>query len=72
MRNAFRRAAVPLAWYYAITIGVPLANGASWRAPFARHVIVVIAVPLLLILIACVTCDLARVVRSTITHARNS
>jgi hypothetical protein len=71
--HAFRRAAVPLAWYYAITIGLPLANGASARgAPFVKHMIVVLAVPLLLILAACGTCGVARVVRSTMAHGRNS
>jgi hypothetical protein len=71
VRNAFRRAAIPLAWYYAITIGVPLANGASAGAAFVKHTLVVLAVPLLLILIAHVMCDLTRAVRSTMTHGRN-
>jgi hypothetical protein len=72
VKHAFRRAAVPLAWYYAITIGLPLANGASARGvPFVKHTIVVLAVPLLLILVASAACDVARVVRSTMAHGRN-
>jgi len=39
--------AVPLAAYIAITVGLPAANGAVWRAEFVRH--------LGLVVIGCVT-----------------
>jgi hypothetical protein len=42
-----RSMAIPLAAYYAITIAVPLANGAEWSdAAFVRHAVVVLLVPL--------------------------
>ena len=37
----WRRAAVPLIWYYAIAVAVPLANGAA----FGEHMVFVIVVP---------------------------
>lgn len=43
---ALQRAAVPLAAYYAVTLVLPLANGAaSAGAPFAMHAVMVLAVP---------------------------
>jgi hypothetical protein len=44
--NAFRRTALPLASYYAITLGIPIANGATLSdAAFVRHAAVVLIVP---------------------------
>lgn len=41
-----RRAALPLASYYAVTLGLPLANGAaSTGERFVDHALVVLAVP---------------------------
>lgn len=52
--HAFRRTALPLAAYYAITLGVPLANGAARAgAPFVEHALIVLAIPPALIVIAC-------------------
>ena len=51
---AFRRTAVPLAAYYAVTLALPLANGAAQSGgAFVRHAVVVLAVPPALILIWC-------------------
>jgi hypothetical protein len=51
---AFRRTAVPLASYYAVTLVLPLANGAAQTGgAFVRHAVVVLAVPPVLILLAC-------------------
>jgi hypothetical protein len=66
--KAFRRAALPLGWYYAITIGLPLANGAAQAgAAFTGHALVVLVVPL--ILIAFVGAARELVVRIRITSA---
>ena len=51
---AFRRAALPLAWYYAITLALPLANGAAQAgAAFVNHALIVLSVPPLLIGLVC-------------------
>lgn len=52
--RAFRRAAVPLLWYYAITVILPLANGAAKSgAAFLRHALIVFVVPPLIITVVC-------------------
>jgi hypothetical protein len=54
LRHGFHRAAIPLAWYYGITIGVPLANGAAQsNAGFVKHAITVVVVPPIAIMLAC-------------------
>lgn len=46
--RAFRRASVPLAAYYAVTLVLPVANGAARsEAVFVKHALVVILIPLL-------------------------
>jgi hypothetical protein len=51
--QAFRRVAIPLAWYYAVTLALPLANGAAQGgAVFAEHALVVLVFPLVLLVIA--------------------
>ena len=46
--RAFRRAAVPLASYYAVTLAVPVANGAARSdAGFLEHALAVLIVPAL-------------------------
>jgi hypothetical protein len=63
--RAFRRTAVPLAAYYAITLGLPLANGAARSGgAFVDHALVVLVVPPAIIMVAsaCIAL-LARVVR---------
>jgi hypothetical protein len=48
--KAFRRVALPLAWYYAVTLAIPLANGAAQAgATLTGHALVVLVVPLILI-----------------------
>lgn len=50
----FRRMALPLGCYYAVTLAFPLANGAAQSgAVFAKHALVVLVVPPVLILFAC-------------------
>ena len=45
---------VPLASYYAVTLAIPLANGAAQSGgAFARHALIVVAVPPVLILVGC-------------------
>jgi hypothetical protein len=54
IRRAFRRAAAPLAWYYAMTLAVPFVNsGGHPSAAFLLHAIVVLLLPPALILLAC-------------------
>jgi hypothetical protein len=50
MKRAFRRAATPLAFYYAVTLVLPLANGAGGPV-FLRHALVVLVVPPALVLL---------------------
>jgi hypothetical protein len=52
LASAFRQAAAPLFWYYAIAVAVPLLNGATLDRAFAEHVAFVLAVPLVLVLVA--------------------
>ena len=50
--HAFRRMALPLAWYYAVTLAVPLANGAAQSGAFVGHALVVIVALRSLIVLA--------------------
>ncbi len=50
---ALRQTALPLTAYYAVTLGLPLANGAAGSgAPFLEHAVVVLVVPPVLITLA--------------------
>jgi hypothetical protein len=50
--QAFRRVSTPLMWYYAVTLALPLANGAGQAgAVFVEHALVVLVFPLVLIVI---------------------
>ena len=61
--RTFRRAAPPLAWYYAVTLALPLANGAAQAgAAFVEHALVVLILPPALIVLASVTREMARAV----------
>ena len=54
LAQAFRRAALPLGWYYAVTLALPFANGAAQSgAAFVKHALVVLVVPPVLIVLAC-------------------
>ena len=51
--RGIRRAALPLMCYYALTLGLPLANGAAVAgAVFVRHALVVLVVPLFVVALA--------------------
>ena len=50
MKHAFRRAATPLAFYYAVTLALPLANGAGGPSVL-NHALVVLVLPPILILL---------------------
>jgi hypothetical protein len=61
LAHAFRRTALPLLSYYAITIALPLANGAAQSgAAFTEHALVVLLVPLVVIVFACAVHTIAR------------
>jgi len=51
--HAFRRTALPLASYYAVTLAVPLANGAAQSGAFVEHALAVLVVPPVAIILAC-------------------
>jgi hypothetical protein len=52
--QAFRRAALPLGWYYAVTLALPIANGATQAgAAFVGHALIVLVVPPILIGLMC-------------------
>jgi hypothetical protein len=51
--RAFRRVALPLASYYAVTLAVPLANGATPSGTFMEHALVVLVVPPIAIILGC-------------------
>jgi hypothetical protein len=59
--HAFRRTALPLASYYAVTLAVPLVSGAAQSGAFVGHAVVVLLVPPFTIILACTV--------STIAHA---
>jgi hypothetical protein len=59
--RAFRRGALPLASYYAVTLALPFANGAARAGvAFVEHAVVVLLVPPCLIVVACTTHEIAR------------
>jgi hypothetical protein len=61
LAHAFRRTALPLLSYYAVTIVLPLANGAAQSgAAFTEHALVVLIVPPFVIVVACAVHTIAR------------
>jgi Na+-transporting methylmalonyl-CoA/oxaloacetate decarboxylase beta subunit len=69
--QGFRRAALPLAWYYAVTLALPLANGAAQAvAAFAEHALVVLVLPPVLIVLVCAAREIARQIRRSRGSAR--
>ena len=61
----FRRAALPLGWYYIVTLALPLANGAAQSgAAFVNHALAVLVVPPILIVLACALRKVAHVFAS--------
>ena len=71
---AFRRVALPLASYYAITLALPLANGAAPSGAFMGHALVVLVVPPIAIILGCavrtIAHVLARLWNTTSRHRR--
>lgn len=54
LARGFRRTAIPLAAYYAVTLAVPLANGAARAGgAFNEHALIVLVIPPAIIVIAC-------------------
>jgi len=53
MGRAFRRTALPLGSYYAVTLAIPLANGAAQSGAFAAHALVVLVIPPAVIVLTC-------------------
>ena len=52
--RAFRRTALPLAAYYAVTLALPFANGAARAGrPFIEHALIVLVIPPAMIVLAC-------------------
>ena len=73
LAHAFRRAALPLAWYYAVTLALPLAHGgAQPGAAFVEHALVVLVVPPILIVLACAIHKIAQVFASACWYRRTS
>jgi hypothetical protein len=70
--RAFRRAAMPLGWYYAVTLALPLANGAADAgSAFAWHALAVLAMPPILVGLACtVHVGVLRIVTCLISRHR--
>ena len=59
--RTFRRAAAPLAWYYVVTLALPLAHGAANAgAAFAAHALIVLVLPPLLLVLASATSAMTR------------
>lgn len=68
---ACRRTALPLAWYYIVTVAIPIANGASLSdGLFVRHVLVVLALPPLLIVLVAGVIGAARGLRASARRPR--
>jgi len=53
LTHAFRRTALPLASYYAVTLAVPIAHGAAQSGAFVEHALAVLAVPPVAIMLTC-------------------
>ena len=53
------RATLPLMCYYAVTLALPLANGADAGAAFVQHALTVLVVPIALIAIVSATSEIA-------------
>jgi hypothetical protein len=59
-RDGSRRTALPLASYYTVTLALPLANGAARSDAFMEHSLVVLVVPPVAIILACLVYTVAR------------
>ena len=70
--HAFRRTALPLASYYAVTLAVPLANGAAQSGAFVEHALAVLVVPPVAIILACAVHTIAHALASACRAAAAS
>ena len=74
LARAFRRVALPLASYYAVTLALPLANGAAPSSAFMEHALVVLVAPPIAIIFGCAVHAtahaLARPLHTTRRHRR--
>jgi hypothetical protein len=61
--RAFRRVALPLGSYYAVTLVLPLANGAAPSGAFLEHALVVLVVPPIAIILGCAVHTIAHALR---------
>jgi hypothetical protein len=61
---------VPIAAYLVITLGLPAANGAMWRADFVRHATVVLGGCLAIVAIALVGGTIVELIRWTLWRKR--
>ena len=53
--HAFRRVLLPLGTYYAVTVAIPLANGAAQSgATFWQHTLAVLVAPPAIVVLVCV------------------
>ena len=72
--RAFRRVALPLASYYAVTLALPLANGVAPSGAFMEHALAVLVVPPTAIILGCavrtIAHVLARLWNTTSRHRR--
>jgi len=57
MAQGVRRAALPLGCYYAVTLLLPLVNGAGESGAFLDHALMVATVPLGLVAIVAAACE---------------
>jgi hypothetical protein len=65
--RVFRRTALPLICYYAVTLGLPLANGAGRSgAIFVEHAVFVLCVPVIAIVAASLVCTTSGLLRRKI------
>lgn len=60
--RVFHRLALPLGSYYAVTLALPLANGARPSGAFMEHALVVLVVPPIGIILGCVVHTIAHAV----------
>ena len=71
--HAFRRLALALAWYYAVTLLLPLANGAgNAGVAFVLHALVVLVVPPFLIVVASGAREMVRALSAGFTRRIDS
>jgi hypothetical protein len=64
--------ALPLASYYAVTLAVPLANGAAQSGAFVEHALAVLVVPPVAIVLACTVYAIAHALASACRTAGTS